>query len=922
MDLRQVLESFHAACVARGLLLASEPRADGEWHQCGVEGKPHGKSGRYRLHLDGIPAGAICNHTDGLGTVSWRYDRPVTMTADEAVAHHANMVAAAAAREEERARKREAVALASDERWDASVAAPHDHPYLLRKQVRSYGLRVDGEVLLVPMRNEHRAIRSMQTIAADGAKRFASGGQTTGLCYSIKGDGTRPDVVCVCEGYATAASVREATGLSVLAAFTCGNLKPIVATLRARLPSATIVICADDDAHSRGNAGLSKAREAAEAHQCLVVWPEFGPARPDGATDFNDLHVHVSLEEVARQVWRVLERPLEEERAMVDAPMPDYAVTEFGDGVPQGYRVEHGCLLAAVDGKDGATEWQRVCYPALQLRGRSADIESGARFLILAWGEGGAQHVTEVRQERALQARYLPDLSASGAVVTSSNARAVVNYLDRCLELHERAGVPMEYLCSSTGWYQDASCFVRGYEAAHVAPDRPMDLRAPRLGGTVEGAQVSILEGVRTRGTIDAWRACVQPLVTANPRIAIALAASAASPFLGIFAGVAEPFCLDIAAETSSGKTTTLALCASLWGSTGMFQKWNDSLTAQERLAGCMRGLPVLRDESQLADPLLVGRSVYDITTKVGRSRGTIAGMQERVTFESILISTGETPVANMVEAAGHVARCVTLWGAMFEADGREQARVIHAAMETIAEHHGHAGAALVDLLVRMGRAGHAQLRNEYRAQTVRLAEQLEVLAPSNRIAPRVAKHLALLEVAWSYLVRATGLQWHSPTLLRKSELQAIIDRSGNSDKIGAALDSVMAWLNANPDRVQRDESRPFSNQSIIARVVRKVGTPAVAYVLPDALHDHLRSRGHHVEAMVSAFLERGYFDRPAGDDARRTWTVRFGGGTVKCYRLNATLSADCGIEHGMQFRQDRRTDDLPAAPYDPDLPF
>jgi hypothetical protein len=73
---------------------------------------------------------------------------------------------------------------------------------------------------------------------------------------------------------------------------------------------------------------------------------------------------------------------------------------------------------------------------------------------------------------------------------------------------------------------------------------------------------------------------------------------------------------------------------------------------------------------------------------------------------------------------------------------------------------------------------------------------------------------------------------------------------------------------------------------------------------------------------MVSAFLERGYFDRPAGDDARRTWTVRFGGGTVKCYRLNATLSADCGIEHGMQPRQDRRTDDLPAAPYDPDLPF
>lgn len=891
--MREAIDEFTRACRERGLEIV-EPVGDGEWHKVEVAGKAGGKAGRYKLHLDGLPAGAICNHTDGRGTERWKFGGAVTMTIEQEMQHRAEMERKVGEREAERLRKQEAVAVAADERWNATPMASDSHAYLVRKQVRAWGLHADGDGLLVPMRNEHRAVRSLQTISPEGVKRFASGGQTVGLCYSIKGDGTRPDVVAICEGFATAASVREATGLTTLACFTCGNLLPVAEAVRRRLPDAVLLLCADDDAATRGNPGMSKARAAAEAVRGIVVAPEFGAARPEGATDFNDLHCAKGLAEVRRQVWRALETPVETD--IVPPPLDDArAMTEATtEGMPEGYSERSGGLFVARRSDDGI-EFDRICYPAIHVVARSEDIETRERFVLLRWNDTCA----EMPQARALQARYLPELSAQGAVVTSNNARAVVEYLDKALEHQARAGIPLEYLCRSTGWYQDQTCFVRGYDAAHVEPSRPAELRAPRIGGDVEGAQIALLQAIRRRGTMEAWRAAIEPIVLANPRVALALAASAASPLLRIFDGVAEPFCLDLCAESSVGKTSTLAMCASMWGSTGLFQKWNDTLTAQERLAGCLRGLPLLRDESQLADPLQVGKSVYDITTKVGKSRGTIAGMQERVTFESILISTGETPVASMVEAGGHVARCVTIWGHVFEQQGKEQAALIHATLSATADNHGHAGAELVDLLVRMGHAGHATLRREYLASADHFATQLAQLAPGNQTSARIAKHVALLEIAWRLLCRATGLQWNSPTLIGKRDLAAILERSSNSDKLVAARDSIIGWINANPDRVQRDDTRAMSSQSIIARVVRKAGARPVAYLIPDTLHAQIKALGHHVEATIAGWLERGYLVKPESADGSkgRTHSTRIGGGVVKAYRFAEELSQLCADE-------------------------
>ena len=157
----------------------------------------------------------------------------------------------------------------------------------MRKGIKAHGLRVQDGRLVVPMRAGGE-LQSLQYIGPDGVKRFLTDGRVTGCYYSI-GSTHGAATLCIAEGFATAASIHEATGRPVAVAFNAGNLLPVAKALREKYPEQTLIICADDDAGAVGNTGLTKATEAAQAVDGLLAVPDFGADRPDGATDFNDL---------------------------------------------------------------------------------------------------------------------------------------------------------------------------------------------------------------------------------------------------------------------------------------------------------------------------------------------------------------------------------------------------------------------------------------------------------------------------------------------------------------------------------------------------------------------------------------------------------------------------------------------------------
>ena len=174
----------------------------------------------------------------------------------------------------------------AQQRWQAAKWAS-EHPYLDAKRVKAHGVKQEGEALLIPMRDTADTLHSLQVIDPEGGKRFQPGGQVKGCYHAI---GKPNGVLIVCEGYATGASIHEATGNAVAVAFSAGNLEAVTLALHQKHPAVRLILAADDDWKTEGNPGIASAKAAAVAVGGWLAVPMFPTGRPDKATDFNDLH--------------------------------------------------------------------------------------------------------------------------------------------------------------------------------------------------------------------------------------------------------------------------------------------------------------------------------------------------------------------------------------------------------------------------------------------------------------------------------------------------------------------------------------------------------------------------------------------------------------------------------------------------------
>jgi phage/plasmid primase-like uncharacterized protein len=304
---------FAMALHRAGLRLSGPVEMDGKLRRVAVEGDRKGQtSGAYVGHLDGWPAGYIRNHKTGT-EIRWKADRPVQpMTPAERAA----LAAEAAARSAERARERQAIqarAARLAQRLWAAAAPARDHPYLAAKGVRSHGLRQDRRGrLLVPVRGVDGRLWGVQRVAVDGSKLFLKGARTEGGHMLIGAPPKLGAPLLVAEGYATGATLYEATGLPVAVAFNAGNLLAVAKAYRAADPSRPIVIAGDNDHHlprrsvPLPNVGQEKAEAAAAAVGGVAALPSF-PAG-DRGSDWNDLARHQGQAPVTAAMRDALEK--------------------------------------------------------------------------------------------------------------------------------------------------------------------------------------------------------------------------------------------------------------------------------------------------------------------------------------------------------------------------------------------------------------------------------------------------------------------------------------------------------------------------------------------------------------------------------------------------------------------------------------
>lgn len=292
---------FLEAIRAAGLDYAGDIIANGDIQRIKVNGDRN-SSTWYVLHPDHPAAGAFGDYKRDIKE-NWCAVGSESLTEEERAERDQKWKVQREARQALEAHHAAAAAQRAQAILDANPPATDDHPYLVAKRVKAYpglkvgdwpkGRRIIQNCLLIPLRRLDGSLTTLEAIfptidpEIGRNKDLLYRGKKPGAMFII-GDLSTSRVILIAEGYATAASLHEATSYATVMAIDAGNLQPVMNALAALYPDKPRLICADNDRHTDDNPGLAKARAAARAsHSLPPAIPEF--RQDEEGSDFNDL---------------------------------------------------------------------------------------------------------------------------------------------------------------------------------------------------------------------------------------------------------------------------------------------------------------------------------------------------------------------------------------------------------------------------------------------------------------------------------------------------------------------------------------------------------------------------------------------------------------------------------------------------------
>lgn len=255
-------------CRSHGIIIHDYP-PPGVWKRYPTEDHPRSRNGAVKYMGT---HGFVQNHATNTVVSIWKPDSPVTSELRSACM-------ASIQKAEDHRRKQQQVALQrAVTMLNGSGFATH--PYLEAKGFKDEQgnvLWVDGKpVLLIPMRVGSNLV-GLQQISEDGTKKFLYGQRSSGATFTFNNKGMN----IVCEGYATALSIRMAMKqmkrrYTLHVCFSAGNMIKVAAGLEQGL------VIADNDVSGTGQEAARK-----------IGWPTWISDKQ--GEDANDYHQRVGL---------------------------------------------------------------------------------------------------------------------------------------------------------------------------------------------------------------------------------------------------------------------------------------------------------------------------------------------------------------------------------------------------------------------------------------------------------------------------------------------------------------------------------------------------------------------------------------------------------------------------------------------------
>ncbi len=774
--------------------------------------------------------------------------------------------------------------------WPTLPLAKRSHPYLVRKGILPIIARQNVDELIIPLYSDlagtlvsaQRILPNKDRLGQD--KYWVKGTPKKGnfcLLDCFRGLKTQSLAVLFCEGFATGVSLHLATELPVIICFDAGNIPQVAAKLKDELSNTKLVYCADDDPDPRIAATVTKHIEKAIKQtggvRCL---PLFKARRPDDK-DFNDLADAEGLETVKAQVMAAINPPApelqkaepraneqgtteeKEEKASQVEPEKQTDPDEPGP-TSKRFSLTRNKLFCNQDG-----DWIPVCDP-LKVEGITVSQHGDSYGRLLSFQDFRKNKKTLVIEMGVLAgdgSELTKTLLNKGLKINSPFEKSTKQRLAEYINDAEPTDIYTT--TDSTGWHGQAFVLTGGEVIG----------KGDKILFT--GADTDIYAG---KGTLNGWQNNLASILTGNSRLVFATSLAFAGPLMPL-TGDDGAGC-NFYGLSSTGKTTTQVVAASVWGSPepgGFISKWNATATGLEIQALQRNHTLFCIDELGEVEPKIAGRLIYQLASGVQKGRGKASesgiGLAALKTWKMPFMSSAEKTLAQHVEDGGarlyggQAVRCVDIpadAGAGFGAF-----EDLHGLLQT---HNGNAeaaGSAFADLLKAQAKLQHGTAGRAFIAALLKfgtentLAFIAQKRAAFNASIPdeagglvrRAGKFFSLAAAAGELAIHLKILPWTpgSPTQsTRHCYLDWLKENGNGNPEERAALSQLAYFIESNRGNFRGwHESDVSQGGRNISRQVGYMSEDEATYYIMPEIFKKDACKGYRLDFVLKLLKDR-----------------------------------------------------------------
>lgn len=459
---------------------------------------------------------------------------------------------------------------------------------------------------------------------------------------------------------------------------------------------------------------------------------------------------------------------------------------------------------------------------------RYKDVESGEFYYELEFEDRKRKYQLPVTARDITQKNYLVELASKGLEITQNETSDLINYLSKFRRYNN---IPDYDVATRLG-------DVNGYFISPYKED--IKNNKYKLFNADKGRQ-ALIEAFEVKGNINDYIDGVFKKIKDMPMVMMMVYGALGSILLKDFN--VDPFVVEISGRTSSGKTFTLKICSSIWGTRKLITEWNATDVSVERMASFFNSFPLMKDDTRKAQNLFkIPTIVYQFSGGQSKGRGNSSRSIDYLEpWHNIMLSTGEVSIPDISEKGGVAGRVITLQDEPFpNMDKLEFGNIADA----INENHGLLG----KLFIKQYEENKTKYKESFKSATKYFYQK----SNDNEVMERISRGFALLQVTGEILNDIEGFE-HDPYIITNQAFNSMLKNNKNIDKPVQMLEELLEKLNANRGRIAYNKHHFHDNSELMA-IYRDDFMLVMAPMIKEVL-------GAEFNATVKQWYERGYLE-------------------------------------------------------------